>query len=418
MDLKASRIKSFLAAAVLLFAAGTALPEKLADSPSDTSDLKVMSELLESAFDAYVDEDYDRAILHFQRVLQMNPNDKTAKKGLKQSQKMLEAKRQSVQSNEQDKIRLARKYLKKDKWLDAIDQTAAVLLLNPNSRDALEIQNEISGFCRERMSDQKAPIGSDLIYQAVIHYLNKRYDEAIKLWREVATLRPDDFKILVYIERAEQTVQKSEKYDVMVLGRSRAKAFFASGNYDASGKIWDKILKYDPGDAEAKSWLEKIRKESLKFNRENTIGEYYDKGLELFNKGDYAESLKMWNVILEIDPVNEVAKGYADRLRGKLGSPAAAAAPAKAPSVEKPNEPALPGKSGAISRPPGADAPAAPDEANLKEEAQKHYMQGSLNYAEGRLDDAMKEWREAIRIYPAHAPTLKMLKKISGGQKP
>ena len=58
------------------------------------------------------------------------------------------------------------------------------------------------------------------------------------------------------------------------------------------------------------------------------------------------------------------------------------------------------------------------DESRRKEEAQMHYTRGSLNYAEGKLDEAIKEWREALRIYPAHAPSIKMLDKISGGKKP
>ena len=193
MPSRDSKIKSFLAAALLFSLAGGGLSAQAADFPPETSDLKIMNELLESAFDAYVDENYDQAVLNFQHVLQMNPSDKTAQQGMKQSRKMLETKRKAIQSNEKDKLRLAQKFMKLEKWLDAIDQIAAVLLLNPNNHDALEIQNKISTLCREKMSDPKAPPGNDMIYQAILHYLNKRYDEAIKLLREAAAPHPNDF---------------------------------------------------------------------------------------------------------------------------------------------------------------------------------------------------------------------------------
>ena len=411
MRLRPLRTSLLLAAAVFLYRPGAGL----ADEPAADSDLELMSGLLESAFDAYVDGDYDRAILHFQRVLQMNPRDKTAQKGLKQSQKMLKTKKDSVLGDEKEKIRQARKFLKNQKWLDAIDLATSVLQLNPNSREALEIHNEIAALARERMSSPKAQLGDDLVYQAMIHYLNKRYDDAIKLWREAATLRPEDFKILVYIERAEQTIKQTEKYDVLMLGRSRAKALFTSGNFAASEELWRKILTYLPDDAEARAWLEKVKNETGKVSKQSKIGDLYDKGLEYFNSGRYAESLEMWNGMLQVDPNNEVAKGYVDRIRQKQAAekPVAPIAPpaASAPVPAVPPEPP--------AGTPALQQDSREEEARLKEEAQKHYMQGCLNYAEGNLDNALKEWREAIRIFPGHAPTLKMLNKIStGGQRP
>jgi len=406
MLLRASITRSFLTLAIFLLAAEktfslsppVSLPEA-SSKDSENHDSQVMNDLLEVGFDAYVDENYEKAVLSFQRVLEMNPQDKTAKKGMKQSQKMLEIKLKAAQISEKDRLKSAHKFILKEKWLEAIDLTVEVLLLNPNSREALEIQNEVSAICRGKMSDPKAPVGNELIYQGIINYLNKRYDEAIKLWREAGTFDSDNFKILIYIERAEQALYKIDKHEVL-LSRDRAKSLFKEGSLKASEDLWFKILEYLPEDNEAKSWLEKIQKEFKKSKQEGKIGDYYDKGLEFFNKGDYAQSLKMWNGILEIDPKNEVAKVYVERVRKKMGS--VPLIPNKGPVIDKPVQP--------------MDTASVSDESKLKEEAQKYYTQGSLYYSQGQLDDAMKEWREAIRIYPAHAPTLKMLEKISAGK--
>ena len=399
---KASIVKALLAASVLALAWPGVLRVSAApdgESSPKSSELQLISNLLETAFDAYVDEDYDRAVTHFQRVLQLNPRDKTAQKGLKQSQKMLKNKNAIFQQNEKDRLKAARKFASKEKWLEALDEIASVLAVSANSREALEIQNEIAALCRERMSDAKAPPGNEMIYQGLIHYMNKRYEEAIKIWREAAALRPEDFKIVIYMERAEQTLRQGEKYETLVLGPKRAAAHFSTGNFEAAAEIWRKILQYQPDNKQAIEWLDKIKKESAGAGKETLIGELYDHGLELFQKEKYAESLAKWNGILEIDPNNEVAKGYVERIQAKGVTKAA---------TTTPKDPA----------PPAPVTTIPTDESRRKEEAQMHYTRGSLNYAEGKLDEAIKEWREALRIYPAHAPSIKMLDKISGGKKP
>lgn len=401
------------------------------------TDIKLMNELLEAAFDAYVDEDYEGSILNFQRVIQMNPSDKTAQRGLKQSMKMLKLKRKDEEQDERHRTRLIRKLMKKEKWLDAMDHTSTILANAPNNREVLEIQNQMAATFRERMSDAKARPGNDMIYQGMIHYLNRRYDDAVKAWREAASLQPENFKTVISIGRAEQVMKKGEKHEVLVLGRQRAKAFFASGNYEEAAKLWEKILEYDPGDKEARENLPKAREGAMKANRESLIGEHYDKGLELFNKGRYAESLAEWQSILQISPENEVARDYIERIRAKgvnaeikvpLG-------PVKQPGSKIAGTDYAAGERmfneqnfvGAIATfrnilkaNPGD--PKAGEWLNRATDAQaqaaqKHYTQGSLKYAEGRVDEAMKEWQEVLRIDPNHGPTLKVLSKISGGKK-
>ncbi len=370
------------------------------------TDVKRINEFLESAFDAYVNEDYEAASLNFERVLQLNPKDKIALKGRKQTEKMLKLKKDSIQNTEKDRLSRARKYIKKDRWLDAMDQLSSVLTASPNNFEAQKMQNELSATFREKMTDSKALPADDVIYQGMIHYLNKHYEEAIKFWREAARQRPEDFKIVVLVERGEQVLRQNEKYEVLVVGRQRAKAYFASGNYADAAKMWRRVLDLQPEDKEARENFEKANLEASKTNRESRIGDHYDKGLDFFNHGQFAESLGEWKNILDLDPNNEVAKDYIERIRQKGIK---IDAPAPEVKVSSPTAPAE------IKTP--AVQPAEGVTNEQKEQAQKHYTQGSIKYAEGNLDEAMKEWREAIRIYPGHGPTLKVLNKISNGGK-
>ncbi len=379
------RLKLSSVSLIAAFCLASALPPlQAAENPEEfpglADDVKRISSLLESAFDAYVDEDYERSIMNFQRVLQLNPKEKSAQRGLKQSQKMLQAKQEVVLQSERERIQQARKIIKREKWLDAMDIINSVLSASPNNREAVEIQNMLAADFRERMSDPNASPGNDLVYQGMIHYLNKRHEEAIKVWKQAAAVRPEEFKIVIYVERAEQALKEKDRYEVLVVGRSRAKAYFSSGNFEEAMKIWKKILEYTPDDAEARESLAKARTESLKNSRSSVIGDHYDKGLEFFNGGKFDESLSEWKSILEIDPENEVARDYVERIREK-----SAMTPSVTPTIDKPK-------------------------------AQQYYMQGAIKYADGNVEGAMKDWQQALRFDPNHAATLKVLKKISGGK--
>ena len=44
--------------------------------------------------------------------------------------------------------------------------------------------------------------------------------------------------------------------------------------------------------------------------------------------------------------------------------------------------------------------------------AQLHYEAGLVSYASGKLDDAMREWRMATRLDPAHEKAASALSKV------
>ena len=421
------------------------------------TETKLINELLESAFDAYVDEDYARSIANFEKVLSMNPADKAAQKGLKQSQRMQKRKMDLSSRDKEEKLSLARRLIKNEKWLDAMDDLSSIQKQDPNDPDVQEIQTRLAATFRAKMADTKAAPANDLVFQGMLYYLQKKYPDAIVIWKEAVKIRPEDFKVVIYIERTEQVLEQNEKYETMVLGRQRAKAFFIAGRYGEAARLWKKILDLDPEDKEAQEGLAKANSEFYAKNKQSLIGEHYDKGHELFDKGQYGESLKEWKLILEIDPANEVAKNYVERIRTKgvtkemetLKISSATTVPrviassgptiprillstAVAPSDENYETgitlfrqarypEALEYFEKALRlRPEDAKASEWLEKirAEQKEKAQKHYTQGSVRYAEGKVDEAMEEWREALKIDPRHTPTLKALNKLSSGEKP
>jgi len=92
---------------------------------------------------------------------------------------------------------------------------------------------------------------------------------------------------------------------------------YTAGNYAAAIEQWDKVIKASPLQRQVynyiKSAQEKIRTvevkaEKQKTEREKKISSLYNSAVLLYTKGEYQESMKAWQQLLEIDPENADAK--------------------------------------------------------------------------------------------------------------
>src|SRR5258708_37919092 len=90
MNLKSPIKKHALLLALLLPIHGQCFSRPNALKPDEQ---KMVNQLLDTAFNAYVDQDYAKALANFQKVLQIDPDDKTAKTGMKRCRKKMEDKK-------------------------------------------------------------------------------------------------------------------------------------------------------------------------------------------------------------------------------------------------------------------------------------------------------------------------------------
>ena len=299
--------KTFTAALLFLF---LAVSGALALLPEEQ---RALNAYLDGAFSAYVEKDYDKAMMNFQKVLQIDPTDLAALTGMEQCRKKLERIHKDENKDALKTTKEIKKLIRQEKWLDAIDHVSLILARLPGQPETLKLQTEIEAQLRQKMA--KNPAGVDaIIYQGTLYYFQKRFDQAVKVWRDAASVSKDEFKVSIYIERALRASKENERQDTMVSGRNRAHAAFESGNYEEAAETWRKILEFDPYDQEAKAEFSKAQGMADKKSRESLIGEHYDRGLALFTQGNYAESLGEWQSILSFDPQNEVAQNYVDRI--------------------------------------------------------------------------------------------------------
>jgi len=399
------------------------------------------NQLLDEAFNAYISKDYTKSMNLFQRALQMVPGDRTAEKGLIESREKLEEQQKEKMKIFRQRMALVRDELKKENWMEAIDQCHWLFANSINPAEVQLLRAEVETNLRKKMGNYPVASADRLIYEGLVSYLNRHFVEALKSWKDAVTMLPGNVKLTIYIEKAEQIYRETAYYEIITLGGQRAKEAFSSGNYAEAVGLWKKMLELEPQNSEALEGIQKAQDLVNKKSKEGLISDYYDKGLSAFLEENYEGSLTNWEGILAIDPTNEVAKDYINKIRAKgiVTPPQKVEISTPSASIEKKGSPYYEEAVSLYHQEKFESAkelflkaleenPIDIDSKKWLEKVKKtqsekvdeHYNKGLIAYSRGQREEAIKEWEKALEMDPTHGPSKRTLLKVKtskGGTK-
>ncbi|MEO0191220.1 MAG: PorV/PorQ family protein [candidate division WOR-3 bacterium] len=85
-----------------------------------------------------------------------------------------------------------------------------------------------------------------------------------------------------------------------------AMSYYSEGNLTEALTNLDRALVWDPEYSEAQAMYDKIKEEK----RKNDAESYYNRGLELYNQGNFMDAITQFERCLEIDPENSLAQKW------------------------------------------------------------------------------------------------------------
>lgn len=211
----------------------------------------------------------------------------------------------------------------------------------------------------------------------------------------------------------------------------KAADLFEAGDIVQAGQIWQAILKKVPGHEEARAGLYKVK---LYFDARATqdgladqarallptaapapaspeLAQLLERGCALYDGGQTAEAVAVWEEVLAQDPANALAKGYLTAARRTLGREEASG-PQRAVRdtgslPEVPQAPVLQTQVSQIPQAPPEPSPApAPVEAPAPpsaETVERLVRDGCTLFDMGQATDALRKWEEALALDPGHA---------------
>jgi tetratricopeptide (TPR) repeat protein len=205
----------------------------------------------QEALQAYTEGQYEKAQQSFQSILKLDPKDPVAQKGLRQCRTRIRARKPFNPKIDPPSLKTVKKYIRKQDWMNAIEDVQWMLSRSPLDAGAIQTQNEIAAALKKREFESDEGGFDQAALQGYSHYLNRRYGEAAASWRKAAELSPsekDRSRLSGYADKSEALHQEQVRSETLLAERTRAKAALEMGSEEEAVRAWKKILEVSPDD--------------------------------------------------------------------------------------------------------------------------------------------------------------------------
>ena len=284
----------------------------------------------------------------------------------------LQGKTQALQTEKGNKVKQFLKEgenfeFKKD-WFKAFISYQKTLAWDPENSVALaKVDNLNQKIYQAEQPKTEIEINSLLAenyLKVAQEYQNRQeFNPASILIQQAIKLEPQNQKVL----SLQRQILKSQ-YDKILELERKGVEFYNKGNYAEAILAWNQIIELDSTHLAAKS---NINLASAKIK----LASYLKQGIEYFNAGDYSMAEKQLNLTLSIDPKDQTTQEYLQRVRART---------AKKTTLE-----------------------------DLKKDSEiwKIYQEGLSQYQQGNYQEAIDLWNEVLKVYPNNENTLRNIQQ-------
>lgn len=284
---------------------------------------KFIAEHLEKGNQFFEQGDMFNAIVEYQQVIGQDPFNQRANAMLDsanvQLKKQFEKQQELAVQNALDKDRAQRD----QKFIDEHFQKGRLLLDKKQYTEALiefnmalerDPENET---IKAGIATTKRRIREEttrLINKGRQEFQKGNYAEALRLLADARLLGGDDQRIQNEIEPLVKRIKLQEKIQ-------KGLGLYEIGEYDKALKLFEEALTIDPNDELVKQYYERSKVESTgkEEQMDAETERQYLKGVDYFVKGDYQQAISIWEEIVKKYPYNKkvlkALKGARERLK-------------------------------------------------------------------------------------------------------
>ncbi len=386
-------------------------------------------ELMQEALEAYFDERYEDSAKLFEKIIALDPKNSSARNGMKNARHKHQLVLQKQRDQERRNLFAVEDYMKSGNFVDAYERLRDVLSRLPNHPDALDLKAKLRAKA-EKTAAKANPESSDWHYaQGILAYMDEDWFRAVDNWRRILDFNPDRLDLVSRIAKAKRNLSEQHRQERIRVLTESAKTAYKEGRYDEAKKAWDDLLEVDSRNEAAKEGAQKTvraAEEEVQAKRQEEIQNLQVQAIEAYSNGRFKESVQLWDQVLRLDPKNTLANDYMERVRSggrSLGPPPTSPGAPRAPddfvrAVGFVNEnravEAIEALERYLARHPGdskAEALLNETRSRQKEQADLLYKAGLTAYAQGRKNQAVQKWQEALRVNPDFARAKQALVK-------
>lgn len=313
-------------------------------NPKDANAAIMKAQSIDAATNYHMDKgnrsllsnQYADAIREWQKVLLVSPENKDAKLFIEDANKKINT---EVEKHYQAGLQ----YAQKKQTLKALDEWNAALEMDPeNAKVKTAIANT-----KTKTSEQVGALtseGNRLV-------LEKDYVGALEKYQKAQTMNPASATLRAKTGKV-KAVQAAELKKLLALSQSE----LTKGNLKSALLNLENAYRVDPSNAEVKDGLFKTKRE-IRGKVDSLLAE----GTSLFDAGDKLKSKQKFEAVLSLDPNNEKANEFIQKMTGQQAQ-------------EK------------------IDA----------DKVKSLYYEGVNNYINGNIHEAVQKWQECLKLDPSN----------------
>lgn len=277
-----------------------------------------------------------------------------------------------------DGMRAGRQYLDNQDYFNARLEFSRVLEENPNHSEAKALLDETQEAEKKYMEGRDQSLVKEAVEKEKLQrdntFVNQRFNEglealskeeyqiAIAKWQEALERDPGNQQLQTYIEKAENELKQKISQRIL-----RARSYLQQEKHSEAYKELEEAKKEALGN---ETLLTQIENEIKRLGKLVDFNSFYQAGLQHYRKGDYGNASKYLEQALRINPDDERTK---DLYRNAV---------ARVKTEE------------------------SPEEVELKGDVRVMFNDGLEHYRQGRYEDALKVWEEALQRNPHNVKLL------------
>ncbi len=190
--------------------------------------------------------------------------------------------------NIQEKLRVCREYILKQRVEDALETLQEILKRYPNHPDASALFKE----AHSRLGDEakKAKVRS-LLTKAIAQFQIGKVDEAVAMWQQCLSLDPGNKQTLALLEETEKHLAVPETAE---LKYTKAQVLVLLDKMKEALPLLDEVLRTNPNHQQAKVLQAQLRDSLQNLDKIKESDKLIHEASMLFEEGEFLQSTQKW----------------------------------------------------------------------------------------------------------------------------
>jgi len=304
-----------------------------------------IEKMLKNAMTYYQQDQFDNATDLLNVILDLDPGNRKASRLQERIKKVIQSRKDKLKETVADYEWRAKIEYKKGNEERAYQYFEKILELDPDNKAAQEhimIIDEQLKIKNIKRNDSKRI--KSLVKQAMAQYKNKKYANAIEGFETVLKIDPANGRAGKYLEKAKQKYRQKRieskmdadpDIDTTNVNRlyAKGKELYLAKNYQEAANVLEKVVALNPSHKYAPRLLARCKarvsqdtyvatgipeKEKNQKIMASDVESIYKEGKDLYRAGRFADSLIFFKKVIAKEPQNKYAQKYLLEARQKL----------------------------------------------------------------------------------------------------